>query len=347
MLIFAATFYIYASMISEIRLKNYGPVGEAVCSDLAKINVLIGHNGSGKTFLLKSLYSALKTIEQYKRGKEPRSAKELLAEALYWTFQTESLGSLVKKANSTLSYSMSSSKNEVFEYSFGVSTTKGIQNLTNTFSPTNVNNIFIPAKEIVSIQDIILRAFEVDKQFGFDKSYVDLSRALSKTLQGRNVKEFADARKSLTDTIGGKLEYDDDRKAWVFKDNNKHIFEINVTSEGIKRLSILDLLLGNHYLSRHSVVIIDEAEANLHPEMISRFMDILVTLAKSGLQVFISTHSYFVIKNLYILAHQQNISIPTYSFESGRVVRSDLKTEMPDNPIINESINIYRKEISL
>ena len=91
-------------MISEIRLKNYGPVGEAVCSDLAKINVLIGHNGSGKTFLLKSLYSALKTIEQYKRGKEPRSAKELLAEALYWTFQTESLGSLVKKANSTLSY---------------------------------------------------------------------------------------------------------------------------------------------------------------------------------------------------------------------------------------------------
>ena len=218
-------------MISEIRLKNYGPVGEAVCSDLAKINVLIGHNGSGKTFLLKSLYSALKTIEQYKRGKEPRSAKELLAEALYWTFQTESLGSLVKKANSTLSYSMSSSKNEVFEYSFGVSTTKGIQNLTNTFSPTNVNNIFIPAKEIVSIQDIILRAFEVDKQFGFDKSYVDLSRALSKTLQGRNVKEFADARKSLTDTIGGKLEYDDDRKAWVFKDNNKHVFEINVTSE--------------------------------------------------------------------------------------------------------------------
>ena len=242
---------------------------------------------------------------------------------------------------------MSSSKDEVFEYSFGVSTTKGIQNLTNTFSPTNVNNIFIPAKEIVSIQDIILRAFEVDKQFGFDKSYVDLSRALSKTLQGRNVKEFADARKSLTDTIGGKLEYDDDRKAWVFKDNNKHVFEINVTSEGIKRLSILDLLLGNHYLSRHSVVIIDEAEANLHPEMISRFMDILVTLAKSGLQVFISTHSYFVIKNLYILAHQQNISIPTYSFESGCVVRSDLKTEMPDNPIINESINIYRKEISL
>ena len=306
-------------MISEIRLKNYGPVGEAVCSDLAKINVLIGHNGSGKTFLLKSLYSALKTIEQYKRGKEPRSANE-------------SLGSLVKKANSTLSYSMSSSKDEVFEYSFGVSTTKGIQNLTNTFSPTNVNNIFIPAKEIVSIQDIILRAFEVDKQFGFDKSYVDLSRALSKTLQGRNVKEFADARKSLTDTIGG---------------NNKHVFEINVTSEGIKRLSILDLLLGNHYLSRHSVVIIDEAEANLHPEMISRFMDILVTLAKSGLQVFISTHSYFVIKNLYILAHQQNISIPTYSFESGCVVRSDLKTEMPDNPIINESINIYRKEISL
>ena len=203
-----------------------------------------------------------------------------------------------------------------------------------------MNNVFIPAKEIVSIQDVILRSFDVDKSFGFDKSYVDLSRALNRTMMGRNYKDFSDARECLDDAIGGRIEYDDDKKAWIFKDKDRRIFEINITSEGIKRLAILDLLLGNHYLTHKSIVIIDEAEANLHPEMIRRFMEILVLLAKAGLQIFISTHSYFVIKNLYILAHRNKMRIPTLSFVDGKAEQSDLLDGMPENPIIRESINI-------
>lgn len=103
----------------------------------------------------------------------------------------------------------------------------------------------------------------------------------------------------------------------------------------------MDLLLGNHYLTRDSVVIIDEAEANLHPEMIRHFMEILVVLAKAGLQIFISTHSYFVIKNLYVLANKNNMSIPTISFVGGKAEQNDLLDGMPENPIIQESINIY------
>lgn len=63
-----------------------------------------------------------------------------------------------------------------------------IQNIECTFLPTEVNNVFIQAKEILSVQDVILRSYEVDKAFGFDKTYVDLARALSKTTKGRNYK---------------------------------------------------------------------------------------------------------------------------------------------------------------
>lgn len=334
-------------MISNIHIKSFGPIADVKCEHLCNINLLIGRNGAGKTFLLKSLYAALKTIEQYQRGKEPRTPKELLSESLYWIFQANSLGSLVRKGEQNLNFSMTSERGEQFTYTFGNSTTKSVTNVINTFAPTEVNNVFIPAKEIVSLQDVILRSFEVDKEFGFDKSYVDLARALSKTVQGRNYKEFSDARKNLNDAVGGRIEYDEDRKAWIFKDKDRRTFEINITSEGIKRLAILDLLLGNHYLTRESIIIIDEAEANLHPEMISRFMEILVVLAKAGLQIFISTHSYFVIKNLYILAKQNNIHIPTLSFVDGTVEQSDLFDGMPENPIIRKSINIYRKEIEL
>lgn len=322
-------------------------MAEASFDNLNGLNLLIGRNGSGKTYFLKSLYAALKTVEQYRRGKEPRSAKELLADSLYWTFQTSDLGSLVRKGEQMLSFEMKSEQGELFDYSFGPDTSKAVQNLKDTFEPTEANSIFIPAKEIVSLQDVILRSYEVDKEFGFDKTYVDLARALSKTKQGRNYEEFANARKQLKDAIGGKLEYNQEKKVWIFKDSSRRTFELGITSEGIKRLAILDLLLGNYYLSRESVIIIDEAEANLHPEMIHQFMEILVCLAKAGLQVFISTHSYFVIKNLYILAHRHRMSIPTFSFTEAGVERSDLQQEMPENPIIRESINIYREEIDL
>lgn len=176
---------------------------------------------------------------------------------------------------------------------------------------------------------------------------MDLARALSKTTKGRNYKEFSDARKTLTDAIEGRLEFDDDSKEWIFCDDDKRIIKIALTSEGIKRLSILDLLLGNHFLTRDSVVIIDEAEANLHPSLVCKFMELLVMLAKAGLQIFLSSHSYFVIKSLYVLAHQQQMSIPTVSFEENVVVVSDLLEGMPENPIVEESINIYKQEIML
>lgn len=334
-------------MINDIEIKSFGPMAEARFAGLGNLNLLIGRNGSGKTFFLKSLYAALKTVEQYQRGKEPRGPKGLLSDSLYWSFQANSLGALVRKGDAALGFEMKSAQGEVFAYSFGPSTTKSVQTLRNSFARTDANSIFIPAKEIVSLQDVILHSYEVDKEFGFDKSYVDLARALGKTTKGRNYKEFADARKMLTDAIHGRLEYDEEKNMWMFKDSNRRSFEINITSEGIKRLSILDLLLGNRYLTRDSVVIIDEAEANLHPELIREFMEILVCLAKAGLQLFISTHSYFVIKNLYVLAHKHQMGIPTFSFTDSNVERSDLLEGMPENPIIQESVNIYREEIEL
>ena len=50
------------------------------------IDLVIGPNKSGKTYLLKSLYSAMKTIEAYKRGKEMRHDAEILFDKLFWIF---------------------------------------------------------------------------------------------------------------------------------------------------------------------------------------------------------------------------------------------------------------------
>lgn len=333
-------------MIKSILINNLGAISYLNAGNLGMINLIIGPNQSGKTFLLKALFAALKTVETYRRGKEFRTDREILSDKLFWTFQTSELGNIVKKGEKNMSFSMVSNGDEMFTYSFGPFTTKQANIDQNTFEQRSSNSIFIPAKEIISIKDIILEAKE-DNRFGFEEPYSDLAKALNRTQKGRNYRSFADARQNVNEMVGGRLEYNEDKKEWQFRDSNRRVYDISATSEGVKKLSILDLLLGNHYLDNQSIILIDEVEANLHPSLITRLLDTILMLAKAGVQFFIASHSYFVIKRLYIMAHRQEMSVPVLSFNDGECAVSDLQREMPKNPIIDESINLYKDEISL
>lgn len=334
-------------MISSVELKSFGPIESIKWDNLKRINLIIGRNSSGKTTLLKALYASIRSIEEYGRGNNPDSFKSILFNNLYWTFQVNELGKLVKKGDDELSFSCSSERSEIMKYRFGETTVRSIVNAENNFGQRDVNSIFLPAKEILSLQDLILRSRDDLKVFGFDNTYYDLAKALSPSRKGRNYKGFSIARKQLKEAIGGSVVYSEIKNVWQFRDRNNRVYDIDITAEGIKKLGILDSLLGNHYLSKDSIVFIDEPECALHPELVSSFMDIILSLAKVGIQIFIATHSYFVIKKLYLLARQNKISIPIISNNGEQWERYDLLDGMPDNPIIDESIRLYKEEIML
>lgn len=334
-------------MINAIKLGNFGPLSDVKWSKLGKINLVIGGNGSGKTFLLKSLYSSLRTLEEYKRGNDQRSASEILAEKLYWTFQAEKIGDLVKRGESSLSSCITIDGKD-FSYGFGKDTTRQISAIENHVPPRPDNSIFLPAKEVLSLHQIILKSREQDKMFGFDDTYFDLAKALSiATSSGRNFAEFAKSREQLESILGGVIEYDDKSGRWTFVNTKRQKFQIGVTAEGIKKISILDTLLGNRYLNAKSVIFIDEPESALHPKAISELLDIVGMLAERGIQFFMASHSYFVIKKLYLIAQERGWSLPVISAVDGAWVCDDLKQGMPDNPIIAESINLYKQEVEL
>ena len=146
--------------------------------------------------------------------------------------------------------------------------------------------------------------------------------------------------------IGGKIEFDDVRKRWYFKKGNQR-FPMGMTAEGIKKIAILDTLLGNGYLSENSIIFFDEPESALHPEAIDKLLDIIAILANHGIQFFLASHSYFVIKKLFLIAQEQQLSIPVLSFQNDEWVQSDLKDDLPDNPIIDESIRLYEQQLDL
>ena len=334
-------------MINQIKLDNFGPLSGINWSALGKINLVIGGNGSGKTFLLKAIYSSLRTLEEYKRGNEQRSAAEILADKLYWTFQAEKIGDLVSKGADAPLSSALAIDNKDFSYSFGKDTSKQISNLENHVPPRASNSVFLPAKEVLSLHQIILKSRELDKVFGFDDTYYDLAKALRiATSKGNNYKEFVQSRRQLEGILGGVIEFDEASGHWLFA-KGRHKFPIGVTAEGIKKIAILDTLLGNRYLDTNSVVLIDEPESALHPTAISQLLDIVAMLAERGIQFFMASHSYFVVKKLFLIAQERGWSIPVISATDSGWVCDDLKNGMPDNPIIAESIRLYQQEVEL
>lgn len=192
-------------MITRLRLTNFGPLTKIDWKELGKINLVIGGNGSGKTFLLKSIYSAMRTLEEYKRGDVQRTAAEILVDKLYWTFQPDKIGDLVTKgADGHLQFTLTW-KTKDFCYSFGKDTAKQISSLENHVASRESNSIFLPAKEVLSLHNVILRSREEDKVFGFDDTYLDLARALRQSpRRGRNYAEFARSRTKLEAVFGGK-----------------------------------------------------------------------------------------------------------------------------------------------
>ncbi len=334
-------------MITRLDLKNYGPLTDVEWNNLGTINLVVGRNGAGKTFLLRALYSAMRTVEEYKRGDAPRSASEILAEKLHWTFQADRIGDLVtKNADGQLKLRCWINGNE-FAYSFGKDTTKQISSLENHVPPRASNSIFLPAKEVLSLHSIILESREKDMRFGFDDTYYDLAKALRIYPQrGRNYAAFAKARGSLESMFGGNIQYDETSARWSFLKGNQR-FPIGVTAEGIKKIAILDTLLSNRYLSPESIVFIDEPESALHPSALTMLLDIVASLAECGIQFIMASHSYFVVKKLFLIAQEKGISIPVIASGDGAWQIADLKKGMPENEIIAESIRLYEQEVDL
>ena len=330
-------------MIETINIDNLGPIKKINWEPSKNFNLVLGKNDTGKTLLLKALYSANRSLEDHGKGDSKKSFKQTLDEKLFWTFQVGNIGVLVNKKGDKLRFESKIDGQHIF-FHFSPSAKKGVGECNEVVNRRDNYSVFIPAKEVLSLAKVIRKSRNMDQEFGFDNTYLDLLNYLDKPTTKGGGKYVVKARRELEKFIDGKIDRNTDG-TWQLKRGNT-LFDIFTTAEGIKKISIFDRLIGNKVLNNNTVIFIDEPEAHLHPQAIIMFLNVLTLLAKQGMQIYMTTHSYFVIRKLYLIAQDENWKLPTISLENGNDVSYyDLKNGMPKNSIIQTSIDLFQKEV--
>lgn len=329
----------------------------------ASLNVIIGENDTGKTHLLKLIYSMARAIEDYARkkaGPEPKELAELLAHKLRWAFlpQKLELGRLVTRGSGNrLSVNLCWNTGGHLKFAFGKDTTTRIVEIdTNCLADLEGNKAsFLPPKEILSIFDAIVATRETVEIAAFDDTYYDLVQDYRQPPTAGNLQ--ANIKKALVHlekvTGGGEVEMEKDGNI-VFR-RGKEVFNMHQTAEGIKKIGILSRLMRNRRLTPAGggcMLFVDEPEVNLHPKAIVLFAEMLHEFAQSGIQVYLTTHSYFLLKRLEQLAREKKTDYSLLDLrksDGGGVTGtlSLLADGLPQNPIVEESLRLFDRDLQL
>ncbi len=340
---------------------------DLIVKDIPSINILIGKNDTGKTGLLKLLYATIKSLEIYSLKKKSGdvSFKKELADKFADTFmpRKNGLGDLVQKGSKdkldveiTVLENGSRYEQQIY-FSFGEKTESSIPSCVEhvkSIPEGSINSLFVPAKEVLTAFNDIRYIRENFYGKGFDDTYLDLIKALAlETTRGRVGDELSSVNKSLENLFEGKIEQTGQQdQPFIFKKGNQQ-FAMQQTAEGIKKIGILRTLITNRQLGKGTILFMDEPETALHPDAVRKMVEMLVAMSKAGVQIFIASHSYFVIKQMAICSKREQLPIMCWNLEkeiSKPVTNSFhnlIDGVLPDNSIVNESLAMYNDDIKI
>lgn len=294
-----------AMTLKKIQL-NHFTVFEQVDIEFSRgINVFIGDNGTGKTHVMKLIYSAFQAAKP----------KVSFPQKVVNTFKPDDykISRLVsRKQGATTSevklIAEQDSSQKQLGMKFSTKTKKweadvqAEETWERAFSA--IESTFIPAKEILSNSYNLVSANEKDN-VEFDDTYIDIIHSARINVSvGRDRAEKQAQLQRLETITKGKVFYDAKKERFYLKYGQSKV-EFNLIAEGIRKIALLWQLIKNGVLEKGSILFWDEPEANINPIHIPLIVDMLLELQKQGVQIFISTHDYTLCKYLDIKGNAQ------------------------------------------
>ena len=324
--------------LTRIEAENF-TVFEDITIPFSKgLNVLVGENGMGKTHIMKLAYAAC----QASRHDVSFSQKTTM---LFRPDQS-SIGRLVnrnKNGNNTAKILVESDTAKIGML-FSIKTEEKWEK-----QMSDLSSVFIPAKEILSNAwnlDAAVKLGNVE----FDDTYLDIIAAakidISRGVDSAARKKYLDILQKIS---SGKVTLHDDR--FYLKPGTQAKLEFNLVAEGLRKIALLWQLIKNGTLEKGAVLFWDEPEANINPKYIPVLAELLIMLESEGVQIFVSTHDYFLSKYIEVKRSKESDIqyISLYKDEEEKVqCETAPEFELLDhNAIMDTFRQLYREEIGV
>ena len=158
--------------------------------------------------------------------------------------------------------------------------------------------VFIPPHELLSIYPNFVSLYH-KYSLAFDETWYDMCKLLGlPALLGRHTGAIAKLLKPLEDILGGSITFRGGRFYLRGKGSNT---EITLVAEGLRKVGMLAHLISVGAIDKTSCLFWDEPESNLNPKIIRSVAEAICKISLSGTQVFVATHSTFLLKEFHIL----------------------------------------------
>ena len=300
-----------------IKFKNLGPIdnGEIDFNDLKGINLIIGKNNTGKTYLSNFIYTVLRNIRIERMlkiddlSKKMRSmgkregdnfSDELCETDLPFVFHTNKKCFENTKINIEFDEKDKFTENEKYFL-------ENIEINNICFFPAERSGAILFYNQLLENRNNILRQLELSQDINLLKNISRYSEPVNEyiirlnKLEEYENKEETEIYRNLVKNIDiqniieGEIIIKSNQI--IYKNENNLKLNMGLVSSTVKTLAGFFLYL-KFQAQKGDIVFIDEIELNLHPENQRKIMKLINYLSKQGIKFIISTHSPIITEEI-------------------------------------------------
>lgn len=301
--------------ITRLEADGFGPLNKVDIQLSPTLNIVTGENATGKSQLLKLLYAGTRALADRPTLTKSSLSSEI-ARTLVGVFRPEQLGRLVRRAQGRSRASVSLKYKGIGDslaFDFASNARSDVQIASVPRTPLDETPVFLPSRELLSLYPGLVSLFET-REVEFDETWRDTASLLGRpALRGPRGK----AANALLSPLLGEIE------GTVLEENGRFYvrlpsgtagagkIEAHLVSEGFRKLAMIIRLVSNGVLLEGGYLFWDEPEANLNPKTQRAVVKAILALARSGTQVFVATHSVFLLRELELLLDEEPLEGPS------------------------------------
>lgn len=306
-------------MLKSAKFSNFTIVPDALWKFSSGLNVIIGENGTGKSHVLKSLYSVLRSLKASSNRPTEAISKTALekevAEQLIANMRPETLGRLVKRRpgrnRCEIKLTFHDKRlNTGFSFATNAKTQVDIDPMPSI--SLDRDPVFIPTRELVTLSPWFISLYD-NFHVEFERSWRDTVSLLGAPLsKGPKQEKIRSLLEPLEQAMGGKVEVDQNGRFYLRVNNGR--MEAPLVAEGLRKFAMLARLIATGTLFEKGYLFWDEPEANLNPKLIKVAAQVITSLASQGIQIFVATHSLFLLREIEMLTDLTKPDVPSRYF---------------------------------